>query len=88
MQLYFPLDILFAFKKIKSTFTEFPKTKLGKNIFSQNIVDKALLHLIYVLLFPGHGNIKLFFNNMFLIIILLSIIFSSFISNTKFFVNH
>ena len=41
MQLYFPLGILFALRKMKSILTEFPKTKFGKNIFSQKIEDKA-----------------------------------------------
>ena len=76
MHLYFPLGILFIFKKIKSIFTELPKDNLGKFIFSQNIVDKALSHLIYVLLFPGHGNIKLFFKSISLIINSSSIKFS------------
>ena len=38
--------------------------------FLRKIVDKALSHLRNVFFPPGHGNIKLFFNKIFLIIIL------------------
>ena len=82
IHLYSPFGILLAFWNLKSILIEFPKSNLGKYILSQNIVDTDLSHLINVLLYPGKGNIKLFFNKIFLIIILSSFICFLLILNT------